>query len=125
METDEEVIREHERQQQLLGISGVMISDTEVRTYPLGDAAAHLVGYVQGVTAEDLEKHAGEGYNANSVIGRSGAEGLFESELKGENGCRIYIVDANGNEKEELAYHVVENVRDIKRTGTGQYAVLQ
>ena len=57
----------------------VMISDTEVRAYPLGDAAAHLVGYVQSVTAEDLEKHAGEGYTASSVIGRSGAEGLFES----------------------------------------------
>ena len=32
-----------------------MISDVEVREYPLGEAAAHLVGYVQSVTAEDLE----------------------------------------------------------------------
>ena len=32
------------------------------REYPLGEAAAHLVGYVQSVTAEDLEEHAGEGY---------------------------------------------------------------
>ena len=55
-----------------------MISDVEVREYPLGEAAAHLVGYVQSVTAEDLEEHAGEGYTANSVIGRSGMEGLFE-----------------------------------------------
>ncbi len=103
MEPDEEVIKEYERQQQLLEIQGVMISDTEIRAYPLGDAAAHLVGYVQSVTAEDLEKHAGEGYTASSVIGRSGAEGLFEKELRGQNGCRIYIVDSDGNEKEELA----------------------
>jgi len=116
METDEEVIKEYERQQQLLGIPGVMLSDTEIRSYPLGDAAAHLVGYVQSVTAEDLEKHAGEGYHANSLIGRSGAEGLFESELKGQDGCRIYIVDANGNEKAELAYRVVENGKDVKLT---------
>ena len=34
-----------------------MITDTPVRSYPLGEAAAHLVGYVQNVTAEDLEKH--------------------------------------------------------------------
>ena len=33
-----------------------MISDVEVREYPLKDEAAHLVGYVQNVTAEDLEK---------------------------------------------------------------------
>ena len=116
MEPDEEVIKEHERQQQLLGIPGVMISDTEVRAYPLGEAAAHLVGYVQSVTAEDLEKHAGEGYTASSVIGRSGAEGLFESELKGQNGCRIYIVDAEGNTKEERADRLVEHGKTIKLT---------
>jgi len=116
MEPDEEVIKEHERQQQLLEIPGVMISDTEVRAYPLGETAAHLVGYVQSVTAEDLEKHAGEGYTASSVIGRSGAEGLFESELKGQNGCRIYIVDAEGNTKEELADRLVEHGKTIKLT---------
>lgn len=116
MEPDEEVIKEHERQQQLLEIPGVMISDTEVRVYPLGDAAAHLVGYVQSVTAEDLEEHAGEGYTASSVIGRSGAEGLFEGKLKGQNGCRIYIVDAEGNTKEELASRLVENGKTIKLT---------
>lgn len=116
LEPDEEVLKEHERQQRLLEIPGIMISDTEVRSYPLKDAAAHLVGYVQNVTAEDLEKHTGEGYTANSVIGRSGAEGLFEKELKGQNGCRIYIVDSDGNEKEELACHIVENGKDIKLT---------
>ncbi len=116
MEPDKELIKEHERQQRLLEISGVMISDTEVRAYPLGDAAAHLVGYVQSVTAEDLEKHVGEGYTASSVIGRSGAEGLFESELKGQNGCRLYIVDAEGNTKEELADRLVEHGKTIKLT---------
>ncbi len=116
LEPDEEALKEYERQQRLLGIPGVMISDTEVRSYPLKDAAAHLVGYVQNVTAEDLENHAGEGYTASSVIGRSGAEGLFEKELKGQNGCRIYIVDSDGNEKEELACRIVENGKDIKLT---------
>ena len=116
LEPDEEALKEYERQQRLLEIPGVMISDTEVRSYPLKDAAAHLVGYVQNVTAEDLENHAGEGYTASSVIGRSGAEGLFEKELKGQNGCRIYIVDSDGNEKEELACRIVENGEDIKLT---------
>ena len=63
-----------------------------------------------------MEKHAGEGYTASSVIGRSGAEGLFESELKGQNGYRIYIVDAEGNTKEELASRLVENGKTIKLT---------
>ena len=55
---DEEVLREHERQEKLLNITGVTISDTEVRQYPLKEAAAHLIGYVQNVTAEDLDIQA-------------------------------------------------------------------
>lgn len=116
MNPDEEVLKEKERQDKLLEISGVMISDTKVRSYPLGEAAAHLAGYVQSVTAEDLEKHAGEGYTANSVIGRSGMEGLFEKELKGQSGCRIYIADSDGKEKEELACIPVQHGQDIRLT---------
>lgn len=116
VEPDEDVLKEKERHESLLAIPGVMISDVEVREYPLGEAAAHLVGYVQSVTAEDLEEHAGEGYTANSVIGRSGMEGLFEKELKGQNGCRIYIVNSEGKEKEELACILVQHGQDIKLT---------
>ena len=116
VEPDEDVLKEKERHESLLAIPGVMISDVEVREYPLGEAAAHLVGYVQSVTAEDLEEHAGEGYTANSVIGRSGMEGLFEKELKGQNGCRIYIVNSEGKEKEELACILVQHGQNIKLT---------
>lgn len=111
IEPDEEVLKENERQKKLLEILGVMISDTEVREYPLGEAAAHLVGYVQSVTAEDLENHAGEGYTANS-----GMEGLFEKKLKGQNGCDIYIVDSDGNKKAELASIFVQDGKDIQLT---------
>ncbi len=113
---DKNVLREQKRQQKLLSIAGVMISDTEIREYPLKEAAAHLVGYVQNVTAEDLEEHAGEGYTSSSVIGKSGMEGLYEKELKGENGCRIYITDSEGEEKEELACKQVQHGKDIRLT---------
>lgn len=113
---DEKVLKEKERQDKLLEIPGVMISDIEVREYPLGEASAHLTGYVQSVTAEDLEEHAGEGYTANSVIGRSGMEGLFEKELKGKNGCKIYIADGDGNEKTVLANQPVSNGQDVQLT---------
>ena len=116
VEPDEDVLKEKERHESLLAIPGVMISDVEVREYPLGEAAAHLVGYIQSVTAEDLEEHAGEGYTANSVIGRSGMEGLFEKELKGQNGSRIYIMNSEGKEKEELACILVQHGQDIKLT---------
>lgn len=116
LQPDEEIDREKERQEALLQIPGVQITDVEVRQYPLGEAAAHLVGYVQNVTAEDLEEHEGEGYTASSVIGRTGMEGLFEKELKGEDGCRIYIVNAEGKEQEVLAERPVRHGEDIRLT---------
>lgn len=115
-EPDEGTLRELERQEKLLAIPGVMLSDTQVRAYPAGEAAAHLTGYVQSVTAEDLEKHTGEGYTAGSVIGRTGMESLFEKELRGQNGCTISITDAAGNEKEVLACIPVRHGKEIRLT---------
>lgn len=46
-------------QEELLS-SGVMINDIEVRDYPLKEAASHLVGYIQKVTAEDLKRIKGK-----------------------------------------------------------------
>lgn len=115
-EPDEAVLKEKERQKKLLEIPGVMITETKVREYPLGEAASHLTGYIQNVTAEDLEEHAKEGYTANSMIGKSGIEGLFEKELKGQNGCRIYITDKDGTERKELLRTEVQHGQDIRLT---------
>ena len=116
LELEDSVINENERQKQLLEIPGVMLSDIEIRSYSLKNTASHLIGYVQAVTAEDLENHVGEGYSANSVIGRSGIEGLFEKELKGKDGCEISIVDENGTKKEVVASIIKENGSDIQLT---------
>ena len=78
---DKTVLEEKEKQDTLLKIPGIMLSDVKVRTYYLKEAASHLVGYVQAVTAEDLQEHKGEGYRTNSVIGKTGLETLYEKEL--------------------------------------------
>lgn len=102
--------------EELLAIPGVMIKTQIVRTYSMGEAAAHLVGYVQNVNAEDLEKRVGEGYDADSVIGRSGIEALYEKELKGKNGYSIEIKTADGDTKEVLTYNDVEHGKNIQLT---------
>lgn len=117
---DGSAAEEQRRQEELLKIPGVMITDTQVRTYPLGEAAAHLIGYVQAVTAEDLEEHAKEGYTANSVIGRSGMEGLFEKDLKGKDGCRIAILSPDGSEKKIIAQSPVEDGKTVRLTIDGE-----
>lgn len=105
-----------ETEDKLLSIPGVMISDVDRREYPLKEVAAHLVGYVQSVTAEDLEQHEGEGYSSDSVIGKSGMEGLYEKDLKGQDGIKVSIVNEFGNEKKVLASIAKEDGKDIKLT---------
>ena len=65
-----------EVQKQLLEIPGVIIGDEESRVYPLAEDTAHLVGYVQGISAEELESRKDKGYDEYSVIGKSGLEKL-------------------------------------------------
>lgn len=103
-------------EEELLSIPGVMMTDAEDRVYPMGEAAAHLVGYVQGITAEELKEHEGEGYSQSSVLGKSGLEKLYEARLKGTDGCKIYIVDKNGNEKDSIALKVKKDGEDIETT---------
>ncbi len=116
MEPREDNVKNKEFQDELLAVPGVLITDTEVRYYPLGESGAHLVGYVQNVTAEDLEKHPDEDYLSDSVIGRNGMEALFEKELKGTNGRTITITDSGGTVKKTLAAKPRVDGRDITLT---------
>ena len=101
---------------QLLNIPGVKLSTTEVRSYPYGKITSHVVGYMQKVTAEDLEKHKGEGYSETSYIGRSGIEAAYEKDLKGKDGVKIYIVDETGEEVSIIANQEKQDGKDITLT---------
>ena len=97
----------------LLEISGILINDATERVYPLGAAAGHLTGYVQSVTAEELEEKAGEGYHTGSVIGKSGLELAYEDTLRAVDGSSVNIVDSDGNVIENLASQEAKNGEDI------------
>ena len=86
------------------------------REYPYGEVASHLVGYIRGITAEELEAHKGEGYTESSLIGKTGLELAFEDRLRGKNGTGIKIVDANENIIESIAETDVEDGEDVKTT---------
>lgn len=101
---------------QLLQIPGVQLNTVEVRTYPYGEVTSHLTGYMQQVTAEDLEKHQGEGYTETSMIGRSGIEAAYEKQLKGTNGATISIVDENGSTKSTVVSQEKQDGQDITLT---------
>ncbi|MET3697922.1 penicillin-binding protein [Bacillus oleivorans] len=79
-------------------IPSVVKKDVPARVYPYKEAAAHLVGYVGPITAEELEELSGKGYTSSDVVGKRGMEQVLEERLKGENGAKIYIEKADGSE---------------------------
>ena len=105
-----------ELKNQLLQIPGVKITTAKGRTYPLGEAAAQLVGYVQTITSEELENNRGKGYTATSVIGKAGLEKQYEERLKGKDGVEIYIEGEDGKRKSDIAKIDVQNGETIKLT---------
>lgn len=113
---DQEVLENVTLQEALLEVPGVMLTDRSVRIYPLKEKASHLTGYVQNVTAEELENHKGEGYSAQSVIGKSGLEKLYEDRLRGKDGYEINIVTEEGKLKKTVASRRKQDGEDIRLT---------
>ncbi|GEB29216.1 penicillin-binding protein transpeptidase [Enterococcus casseliflavus] len=94
--------------------TGTSLKETTGRTYPLGEAAAQLIGYLGNVTAEDIEKD--ETLASNGQIGRSGLEAAFDKELRGENGGKIAITDEDDAEKVVLLEKERADGKDIQLT---------
>ena len=82
-------------------VAGVLYQQTTDRLYPLGEAAAHLIGYVGDVTAEDIENDPT--LQSGQIIGKSGLEYRFDKELRGKMGGEIALVDSEGEVKEVIA----------------------
>lgn len=101
----------------ILDRNGNILAETKTnREYPYKDITAHITGYVQGITAEELESKAEKGYNAHSVIGKTGLEQVYEERLKGKDGLKIYIEDNNGNIVKTIAETKGNDGEDIKLT---------
>lgn len=103
-------------QDKLLEHAGVLISKADSRVYPYEECTSHLLGYVQQIQAEELEEMKDQGYNEQSIIGKSGLEKLYEDRLREKKGYRIAIVDQQGEEKQALAVKPAEDGEDIKLT---------
>lgn len=117
------VVHTEPQRGQILDRSGSVLAGNETdedgavrRIYPDGVATAHLIGYVQSVTADDLKKHKDGDYTSRSVIGRSGLEAALESTLRGTAGARVDILDANGAVVKTVVERKPEDGSDVKLT---------
>ena len=63
---------------------------------------SHVVGYVGMISEKELIERSDDGYNLESVIGKSGVEKIYDIELKGKDGYIRRIVDATNQVTAEV-----------------------
>lgn len=83
---------------------GVDVTAGLTRSYPLGGTAAHVVGYVGGISEEELRKAPEPAFRGLSQIGKIGVEKSHEDELRGEPGAKVIEANAYGRPLRELDY---------------------
>lgn len=96
-------------------IDAVVIRDVMGRVYPAGEAAAHLIGYIGPITAEELEDKDSNLYGPHDDIGKHGFEKYYDEQLKGESGLKIKIVN-EGKDDVILAERPVKNGENLSLT---------
>ena len=84
-------------------LPGMSIDVGEIRTYPLAEATAHIIGYVGSVTKSDLEKSNEPVLKLPDFkIGKTGLERSFEEKIRGREGTSHMEVNVRGREVREL-----------------------
>lgn len=85
-------------------LRGAEVTAGLTRNYPLADGAAHVVGYVGGITEADLQRIDTDSYQGLSQIGKAGLERFYEERLRGTPGARIIEANAYGRPLREIDY---------------------
>ena len=75
---------------------GVEIQQNYLRSYPLGDLAAPVLGYLGQIDPAQLKQAKFKGYQPDDEVGQSGVEAAYDQWLQGKDGMTRVEVDALG-----------------------------
>ncbi|HYO42625.1 MAG TPA: penicillin-binding protein 2 [Candidatus Limnocylindrales bacterium] len=84
-------------------LPGVTVVVETRREYPDGPLLAHILGYTGPIDEGTYARLRSQGYLSDDMIGKTGVESTFESELRGTYGIQIVEKDATGKEVQVLA----------------------
>ncbi len=90
----------HQLYEQNSEFPGVTISESSVRSYPLGSTASHIIGRIGKIEESELKGNENT-YDQNDIIGKSGIEYVFEKYLKGTDGVKQIDMDVDGTITDE------------------------
>jgi len=88
---------------------GVELNVRPLRTYPKGEMASHLIGYIGRINKKEQERIKSElneaNYKGTDHIGKVGLEASYETVLHGQSGFEEVEVDAAGQIVRSIRRH--------------------
>jgi penicillin-binding protein 2 len=93
---------------------GVEVVEQSVRTYPQGDVAAHLVGWVGQINAEEIDAPRFAEYGPSDLVGKAGIEATYERWLRGTPGEERFLVNSDGEVLREFVPRPPEPGHDLR-----------
>src|SRR5208282_5622079 len=75
---------------------GVSWHSKPVRNYIETGSLSHIIGYVGDITKDELPLMYNQGYKSGAVIGKTGIEKQYDTELRGRDGREFRTVDVRG-----------------------------
>ncbi|MBI3252089.1 MAG: penicillin-binding protein 2 [Candidatus Omnitrophica bacterium] len=97
-------------------LPGFLVETHSKRTYPLGESAAHLVGFVGPIRDDEEDLMEIGGYKPADWVGRDGVEKFYESYLRGRSGGIQMEVNSRGRFVRTLGFERPTGGKDIRLT---------
>ncbi|MBF0133386.1 MAG: penicillin-binding protein 2 [Magnetococcales bacterium] len=95
---------------------GASIQVQTTRSYPNGNTAAHLLGYLGEVNDKDNLQFSDIHFRSGDIVGKTGMERMFEMALRGKEGFREMEVNAVGRHIRELKRQPAHPGPDLRLT---------
>jgi len=96
------VAQAHYLQERKKDFPGVWVVDAFLRYYPHRELAAHVLGYVSEISAEQLQERREQGYRSGDTIGQTGIESFYDKYLRGTAGLAQLRVDSLGRQRGDI-----------------------
>ena len=77
-------------------LPGIDVNVKSRRHYLFGQSAAHILGYLGEISAEELDSGNYQGVKSGDLIGKAGIERSYDEYLRGRSGGRQVEVNATG-----------------------------